>query len=142
LVLLTPPEFLDSILEGTDVTGEDTAIVSAGIIDRSSAESSQVDYSLLSNEQDNWILIGALGNESTAESLDAKIREAISAKCRVVVCVTAATLPRLTTVLGELGNTSDGQLVLAAIPTSAEDAVYEGVYSSKARMRPRGSRAR
>ena len=137
LVLLAPSEFLNAIVRDTDVTGEDTAIVTAGIIDRTSLESSQFDYSPISGSQDNWILVGDPRIESTAESVNARIRDAISAKCRVIVCITDTTLPCIADYLDGLDSSSDAQLVLAAIPSSTDDTIYQDVCAFAATMRSR-----
>ena len=67
LVLLAPHDYLKAITEDTDVTGDDSAIVSAGVTDIPLDNSEPV-ISFVKQNHNNWLLVGhPAGNDSDAQ---------------------------------------------------------------------------
>lgn len=87
LVLLAPYENFHVVVEDTDVTGEDTAIVSAGVVDLPAKPGGGFDTSAVERERDNWVLIGDPRAEGDDPAFNAKLVAALNSGCRVMVCL-------------------------------------------------------
>lgn len=88
VVLLAPHEHLASVTENTDVTGEDTAIVSAGVTDIPIRDDGLADVAGLQDARNNWLLVGDPRLNDTDDVINKKLRAALGAGCRAIVCVT------------------------------------------------------
>jgi hypothetical protein len=83
VVLLVPHGHLHAVMENTDVTGEDTAIVSAGVTDIPMRKGGKPDVSAIKCERNNWLLPGNGDSEATIKK---KLRAALDADCRPILC--------------------------------------------------------
>lgn len=87
LVLLAPYANFNSVVDDTSVTGEDTAIVSAGVVDLPAKPGGGFDTSVVEGDKDNWVLIGDPRAENDDPNFKAKLVSALNSGCRVVVCL-------------------------------------------------------
>lgn len=89
LVLLAPGEHLAAVTEDTDVTGEDAAIVSAGVTDVAIRDDGSIDLGVIKDSHNNWLLLGHPDVGDSDEDLARKRDAALGAGCRVIVCLHA-----------------------------------------------------
>ena len=80
-VLLAPHEHLHAVTEDTGVTGEDTAIVSAGVTDIPVQRGGKPDVSAIKGGRNNWLLVAGPGNADTEETIKEKLHAALDAGC-------------------------------------------------------------
>ena len=90
IILLVHPEYLKSVTEKTDVTGEDARIVAAGVTDLPLDADGNGCLEALKHEKNNWLLIGHDAICKGTESVDAQIQLAMLSGCRILLCVDAA----------------------------------------------------
>lgn len=136
LVLLAPHEFISAVTEDTDVTGEDTAIVSAGVTDVPLKKSGKPDLKAIRDARNNWLFVAGPGCTDTEGVIQAKLNEALNAGCRVVLgCVEGSPLSAR---LSGIDHAKFSQVVVACLgedagqPASARraiDAVRESLRS-------------
>jgi hypothetical protein len=115
LVLLAPYEYLYAVTENTDVTGEDTAIVSAGVSDVPIKKKGGPDVSAIQSEKNNWLLVAAPGNTNTEETIQSKLRAALAAGCRVILCFSEIGTNQLAARLGAIDTKALPRVVLAFV---------------------------
>jgi hypothetical protein len=124
LVLLTPHGHLHAVTEDTDVTGEDTAIVSAGVTDVPLENDGKPDLSDIQGERNNWLLVAGPGNSDANETIEAKLRSALAAGCRVILCFSEIETEQLPSRLKGIDAAMLPRLVIAYIgPDAAEPSV-------------------
>ena len=87
LVLLAPFANFSAVVDKTSVTGADTAIVSAGVIDLPSKFGGGFNTSVVERDKDNWVLIGDPRSENDDPKLSEKLNAALKAGCRLIVCL-------------------------------------------------------
>jgi hypothetical protein len=128
-VLLTPHDYLTSITEGTDVTGEDAVIVSAGVTDTPVKEDGCPDLSALSDKRNNWLLVAGPGNADAEAMIKAKLHSALGAGCRVILCFSEIDTHQLASRLSEIKPADLRRILIAfvgpraAFPPAAERAM-------------------
>lgn len=87
-VLLAPYDHLAAVTEDTDVTGEDAAIVSAGVTDVPLDADGLPDLSVIADsDKNNWLLVGDPRLDDSDATVAAKRDAALAAHCRVVLCL-------------------------------------------------------
>lgn len=86
VILLAPHDHLGAVTESTSVTGEDAAIVTAGVTDVPISEHGTPDFSVINDPRNNWLLVGDPRNNDTDETINLKLRGALDAGCRVIFC--------------------------------------------------------
>ena len=129
LVLLAPHEHLSAVTEDTGVTGEDAGIVSAGVTDIPMKKVGMPALAAIENDHNNWLLIGGAGNTDSEQTARSKLRAALDAGCRVVVCFSEIDSGQLPTRLEGLDPSHLPHLVIAytgpdaARPAAAQTAV-------------------
>jgi hypothetical protein len=118
LVLLAPCEHLSAVTEDTDVTGEDAAIVSAGVTDVPLTRGGTPDLSAIEHDRNNWLLIAGPGNTDSESTIKTKLHGALEAGCRAILCFSES--GQLATRLQGLDAAALPRLVLAYIGPDAE----------------------
>lgn len=114
LVLLAPYENFAAVVDDTSVTGEDTAIVSAGVTDLPAKPGGGFDTASVTTEQDNWVLVGDPRRSSPDPRFNDKLNTAIGADCRVVICIDDLSPDVISERLGP-AKAIDGARVIVAI---------------------------
>ncbi len=113
IILLAPPNRLYAVTKNTGVTGEDTAIVSAGITDVPISSDGKPDVSEIKHPQNNWLIVGDPQNYDTDETITLKLRTAIDAGCRVIYRVSEKTIGRLASNLNGVTVSEFARIVIA-----------------------------
>lgn len=122
LVLLAPHDHLTAVTEETDVTGEDAAIVSAGVTNVPLSDDGTPDVSVIEDPHNNWLLLGDPRLNDTAEVINQKLTAAVNAGCRVIICVDSPTADQLATQLAGIDSIDGSQIVVAFVGPDATDA--------------------
>jgi hypothetical protein len=124
LVLLAPCNHLTTVTEETDVTGEDTVIVSAGVTDVPLGPDGVPVVDAITTERNNWLLLGDPRNGDTAAVVNRKLRAALDAMCRVILLLTEKRMDRLPLWLGGMAAIDGTRIVFALAcddTTNSED---------------------
>lgn len=132
-VLLAPYDSLSSVTENTDVTGEDTAIVSAGVTDIARSADGSFDLSIISDEKNNWLLVGDPRQQEADEIFADKLRAALAADCRAIVCIADLSREQLANRLSALASTDCSKVVIALTHPDAIQASYAAAAASALR---------
>ena len=103
LVLLAPPKHLKAVTKDTGVTGEDTAIVSAGVTDLV-LKKGVPNTKVIKDDHNNWVSLDA----TETEEFDTKLLAASQCGCRLIVRVE----PGQSLPIDALESASTGVLVL------------------------------
>ena len=85
-VLLTPHDHLYAVTKNTGVTGEDAVIVSAGVTDIPVSDDGSPNVSVITDPKNNWLLVGDPRRRDSDEVVARKLRAALDADCRVIIC--------------------------------------------------------
>jgi hypothetical protein len=118
-VLLAPHGHLHAVTEDTDVTGEDTAIVSAGVTDVPVKKGGKPDVSAITGERNNWLLAAGPENTDTEQTIKAKLRTALGAGCRAILCFSEVRTDQLASRLAGIGAAALPRLVIAYVGPDA-----------------------
>jgi hypothetical protein len=118
LVLFAPHEHLNAVTEDTAVTGEDTAIVSAGVTDVPLNEG-EPDLSAIQHERNNWLLVAGSGSKDSEETIKAKLIAALSVGCRAILCFAELGTAQLSNRLAGIDAAKLPQLVIAYVGSNA-----------------------
>lgn len=113
LVLLTPSGRLNIVTKTTDVTGPDTRIVSAGVIDVPLTPNGRPELSEIDDERNNWLLVAGSGLADTEDVIRAKLHTALATGRRVVLCFTDADVEQLSVRFQGIDSSALGRLVVA-----------------------------
>lgn len=122
LVLLATHDHLAAVTEETDVTGEDAAIVSAGVTNVPLSDDGTPDVSVIEDPHNNWLLLGDPRLNDADDVINKKLTAALNAGCRVIICVDSPTADRLATQLAGIDSIDGSQIVIAFVGPDATDA--------------------
>jgi triosephosphate isomerase len=118
-ILLAPHDHLYAVTENTDVTGEDAAIVSAGATDVPISDDGSPSVSVIKGPQNNWLLVGDPRLNDTDELIKKKIRAALDADCRVIICLTDTSNEHIAARLNSVGAIDCSRVVIALVHPDA-----------------------
>ncbi|MDB5310618.1 MAG: hypothetical protein JWO38_4820 [Gemmataceae bacterium] len=118
-VLLAPHGHLHAVTEDTGVTGEDTAIVSAGVTDIPVKSGGKPDVSAIRDGRNNWLLVAGPGNTDTEETITVKLRAALDDGCRAILCFSEIETGQLPSRLAGIDAAALHRLVIAYVGPDA-----------------------
>lgn len=122
VVLLAPYEYLGAVTEETDVTGSDTAIVSAGVTDIPLGSNGQPDVSSIQSEQNNWLLVGRPTGADSEATMNAKLQAALREGFRAIVCFSEIGTQQLPSRLAGIDTGWLNRLVIAYVGPGASES--------------------
>ncbi len=120
-ILLAPHDHIAAVTENTDVTGEDAAIVSAGVTDVPIDDRGSPNLASLNDPQNNWLLVGDPRLNDTEESISNKLQAALNADCRAIICITDTTKEHITARLSGLESIDCSRVVIAFVHPDATE---------------------
>jgi hypothetical protein len=129
VVLLTPHGHLDAVTKNTAVTGEDTAIVTAGVTEVPLSLTGTPDLSVIDDKRNNWLLVAGPHCIDPENVVVAKLAAALDRGCKVILCFSEIGSSQLPSRIKEVNATALDRLVVAYIgcdattPSVARDAV-------------------
>jgi triosephosphate isomerase len=130
-ILLAPHDHLHAVTENTDVTGEDAAIVSAGVTDIPASHDGSFDPSVITDPQNNWLLVGDPRLSDTDDTITKKLQAALAADCRVIICVSNTTHEHIAARLNALASIDCSRIVIAFVhPDATSPNVAAGAASA------------
>lgn len=118
-ILLAPHDHIAAVTENTDVTGEDAAIVAAGVTDIPINASGSPDVSAITDAKNNWLLVGDPRLNDSDEIISKKLQAALDANCRAIICVTDTTKEHIAARLNGLGSIDCSRIVIAFVHSNA-----------------------
>lgn len=118
-ILLAPHDHLHAVTENTGVTGEDAAIVSAGVTDIPAAADGSFDASVIQDPQNNWLLVGDPRRSDTDDVIHKKLQAALAADCRAIICIANATHEHIAARLHGLASIDCSRIVIAFVHPDA-----------------------
>lgn len=124
VILLVPFEHLNTIIGDTDITGEDVAIVSAGVTDIPLPGNGVLNSTLFSDPRNNWVLLGDPLHLESPEQFLEKRDFALKQNCRLILCLTELTEEHLYFRLQGLKDLDCSRLVIALLPPEALETQF------------------
>ncbi len=137
-ILLAPHGHIAAVTENTDVTGEDAAIVSAGVTDIPISVAGKFDLTAISDPQNNWLLVGDPRLNDTDETISNKLLAALSSNCRVIVCITEVTAEHIATRLNGIGSIDASRIVIALIHPDATNVATAAAKTARDQLNSSG----
>lgn len=119
LVLLAPYDHLYAVTENTGVTGEDTAIVSAGVTDIPLSDTGFPNISQVNHSKNNWVLVGDPRRDDHDDVVAQKLKAAIDADCRVIIGLANVTIEHIVARTKWLSAVDGSRVVIALLHPDA-----------------------
>lgn len=135
-ILLAPHDYLYAVTENTDVTGEDAAIISAGVTDVPISDKGTPSVTVIKAPKNNWLLLGDPRRNDTDEIIATKLKAALDAGCRVIICLTDTGKEQIAARTLDLTNIDGSRIVFAlahpdgtnpSIATSVAQHIHEQI---------------